>query len=80
MEKYVPQEKLSKKKRRALAAKQRGSWGGLNPVTRKPENPKAYKRKKAGQWREDSHRDLPFDYFGFLFGEPGGFDWKACVQ
>ncbi len=47
MEKYVPFGKLSKKKQRALNAQKRGSWGELNPVTRKPPNPKAYNRKKA---------------------------------
>ena len=47
MEKFIPYEKLSKKQKRALDAARRGSWGGLSPVTRRPENPKAYKRKKA---------------------------------
>ena len=47
MEKFIPYEKLSKKRKRALDAARRGSWGGLSPVTRRPENPKAYKRKKA---------------------------------
>ena len=41
MEKFIAYEKLSKKKKRELDAKRRGSWGGVNPVTRKPENPKA---------------------------------------
>ncbi|MEG0542300.1 MAG: hypothetical protein RR461_08440 [Angelakisella sp.] len=59
MNKFIPTEKLSKKEQRKLAAKRRGSWGSLNPVTRKPENPKAYNRKKAGQW-SDSFHDLPF--------------------
>lgn len=54
MEKFVPYEKLSKKKQRELDALRRGSWGGLNPVTRKPENPKAYNRKKAQNWKKDS--------------------------
>ena len=54
MEKYVPYEKLSKKKQRELNAKRRGSWGGINPVTRKPEKPKAYNRQKA---RKDSRQD-----------------------
>lgn len=45
MEKFIPFEKLSKKKKRELMEKQRRSWP-LNPVTRKPENPKAYKRAK----------------------------------
>ena len=47
MEKFVPYEKLSKKQKRALNAKRRGTWGSLDPVTRKPKNPKAYDRKKA---------------------------------
>lgn len=47
MEKFIPYEKLSKKKQRELDAKRRGSWGMLNPVTRKPENHKAYKSGKG---------------------------------
>ena len=53
MEKFIPYEKLSKKKKRELDAKRRGSWGGLNPVTRKPENSRAYNRPKAQKWSED---------------------------
>lgn len=53
MEKFVPYEKLSKKARRALDEKRRGSWGGLSPVTRRPDNPKAYKRSKAKRWEQD---------------------------
>lgn len=59
MEKFVPFEKLSKKKQRELTAQKRGSWRGLNPVTRKPENPKAYNRKKARRWSDDS-MTVPF--------------------
>ena len=47
MEKFIPYEKLSKKQKRVRDAARRGSWGGLSPVTRRAENPKAYKRKKA---------------------------------
>ena len=54
MEKFVPYEKLSKKKKRELDAKRRGSWNGINPVTRKPENSKAYNRRKARTWSDDS--------------------------
>jgi hypothetical protein len=54
MEKFIPFEKLSKKKQRAMAARKRGTWGGLNPVTRRTENPKAYNRKKARKWSETS--------------------------
>lgn len=55
MAKFVPYEKLSKKKQKELNAKKRGSWQGLNPVTRRPENPKAYNRKKAQKWKDDLH-------------------------
>ena len=54
MEKFVPYEKLSKKKKRELDAARRGSWYGLNPVTRKPENSRAYNRRKARKWSDDS--------------------------
>ncbi len=47
MDQYVPIEKRSKKAKRELAKARRGTWGALNPVTRKPANPKAYNRKKA---------------------------------
>lgn len=72
MEKYVPYEKLSKKQRRALDAKRRGGWGALSPVTRRPQNPRAYNRKKARKWSDDLHDRaflLPFHpsiYAGFL--------------
>ena len=53
MEKFIPYEKLSKKKQRELNARKRSTWG-INPVTRKPPNPKAYNRRKAQKWRGDS--------------------------
>lgn len=53
MEKFIPFEKLSKKQKRERNAARRGSWGGLSPVTRRPENPKAYKRKKLRIEEED---------------------------
>jgi hypothetical protein len=46
MDKFIPKEKLSKKARREKAKAQRQTWDGLNPVTRKPQNPKAYVREK----------------------------------
>ena len=55
MEKFIPYEKLSKKKKRELDAAKRGTWGAINPVTRKPANSKAYRRKRAQDWR----RELP---------------------
>ncbi len=56
MEKFVPYEKLSKKKQRELDRKRRSTWGSLSPVTRSTENPKAYNRKKA---RKPDRDDLP---------------------
>ena len=53
MEKFIPYEKLSKKEKRKLNAAKRGSWGGLDPVTRVPPNPKAYKRSKAWKWEKE---------------------------
>jgi len=49
MEKFVPYEKLSKKEKRRMDTAKRGTWQGINPVTRKSENPKAYNRRKARQ-------------------------------
>lgn len=49
MQKFTPLEKMSKKERQAFHKSQRGTWGAINPVTRKPGNPKAYNRKKVRQ-------------------------------
>ena len=48
MEKFIPYEKLSKKEQRKLNAAKRSTWD-MNPVTRRPENPKAYNRKKTNR-------------------------------
>ena len=74
MEKFVPYEKLSKKKQRELDAKKRGSWYGMNPVTRTKGNGKAYNRQKVREWRDDSVT-VPFVVFfcgfiPFLFSAP----------
>lgn len=62
MKKHVPFEKLSKKQQRKINAARRGSWGAVNPVTRKPENSKAYNRRKAQSWKTDSS-SVPFVCF-----------------
>lgn len=36
MEQFISYKKLSKKNQRELNRKKRGTWGALNPVTRKP--------------------------------------------
>lgn len=51
MEKFIPYEKRSKKEKRKLDLSRRGSWGEINPVTRKPTSSKAYNRKKAQDWK-----------------------------
>lgn len=50
--KFVALEKMSKKKQREFYKAQRRGWGGLSPVTRCPENPKAYNRAKAKAGKE----------------------------
>ena len=67
MDRFVPYEKLSKKKKRQLDAEKRGSWYGLTPITRKPKNPKAYDRKKARCWNYDSSNVLVFSFSFFIF-------------
>lgn len=59
MEKFIPYEKLSKKKKRELDLKRRITWE-ISPVTRKPQNPKAYNRKKM---RKRDPDDFPDAFF-----------------
>lgn len=60
MEKFIPYEKLSKKKKKELDAKRRGSWNGVNPVTKRTENKKAYNRKKVQNRFKDYDDALSF--------------------
>lgn len=53
MKKFLEYAKLSKKKKRELNSARRGTWS-MNPVTRRPENPKAYNRKDFRQFKEDN--------------------------
>lgn len=46
LKKFVPFEKLSKRKKVEVSRKRRGDWGVLSPVTRVSKNPKVYDRKK----------------------------------
>ncbi len=52
MEKFIPYEKLSKKQQQEHNKRKRNLWA-MNPVTRKTNNPKAYKRIKAWNWEEN---------------------------
>lgn len=47
---YVSYSKLSKKEKRKINAEKRGSWGDINPVTRKSLNPRAYNRAAEKQF------------------------------
>ena len=57
MDKFIPYEKLSKKEKRKMDLAKRQTWGELNPVTRKPENSKAYNRNKTRNWKREISRD-----------------------
>ena len=56
MDKFIPYEKRSKKAKREADKKQRRDWGGLNPVTRKPEDSCVYNRNKM----KDAYRKGKF--------------------
>lgn len=55
MEKFIPYEKLSKKEKRKIDAAKRTTWGELKPVTRKPQNSRAYNRNKSRDWKREYH-------------------------
>ena len=59
MKNFTPYEKLSKKERRKRNAEKRTVWT-ISPVTRRPANPKAYNRKKAQKWSDDSSVSVSF--------------------
>jgi len=75
MVKFIPYGKLSKKEKRKINAARRGTWGAMSPVTRKPENSKAYNRKKARNWKREMHETnsgrflqcFQIDYFMLSF-------------
>ena len=59
MKKYIPLEKMSKKMQREYHKKQRKGWGGISPITRCSDNPKAYNRAKSKRdWDGGSHADF----------------------
>lgn len=49
MTQLTPVYKRSKKAQREYHAKQRGSWYGLNPITRTVQSRKAYDRARVKQ-------------------------------
>lgn len=63
MERYIPVDKLSKKQKKAYYAAKRGSWNGVNPVSRQVPSKKIYNRKQAKHWREEDALPV-FIWFG----------------
>ena len=61
MTRFIPYEKLPKKKQHELDQQKRGSWNGIKPVTRKPEDSKVYNQKKAQSWKKENS-DALFSY------------------
>ncbi len=53
MERFIPEEKLSKKERRKRNNERRGTWGSFSPVTRKPPKSSIYNRKKLQAWKKE---------------------------
>lgn len=49
MQNFVLLEKRSKKEQRAYHALRRGSWNGVNPVSRTIPSGKAYNRRREKQ-------------------------------
>ena len=67
MEKFIPYGKLSKKEKRKMDLAKRQTWGELNPVTRKPENSKAYNRNKTRNWKREYHEASSSGTFIYAF-------------
>lgn len=55
MTQSVPLDKRSKKAQREYHAKQRGSWHGVNPITRTVQSRKTYDRARV---KQADRRDL----------------------
>lgn len=64
----IPCDKLSKKAKRALDQRQRGSWGALNPMTRKSGNKMLYNRKRTD--RRDDYTFVGSFVFDSFFPRP----------
>lgn len=64
MRKVIALNKQSKKAQKAFHAQQRGSWNGLNPITRVVPNGKAYSRAKA---KAEARKDACRPFFLSIF-------------
>ena len=54
MARFIPYQKLQRKKQQELDRQKRGSWNGVHPVTRKPEDSKVDNRTKAQRWKKET--------------------------
>ena len=70
MEKFIPYDKLSKKEKRKIDAAKRSTWGELNPVTRKPQNSRAYNRNKSRNWKREYREPIPGIIFAKTLDSP----------
>ena len=78
MDRFVPYEKLSKRRQREIDRMKRGDWGPLNPVTRKAPDPKAYDRKKSRRWTDD-HTPGIFAFWNYAHDQVDGVRDRHCV-
>ena len=62
MAKFIPFVKLSKKTQQEINKSRRKNWGNIDPTTKRPENSKAYNRKKAQAWKDDCPTSELFYY------------------
>ena len=63
--KFIPYEKLPKRRQREIDREKRGSWGAISPVTRKPAKSTAYDRTKENRrWKTDNGHGDGFLRFG----------------
>ena len=87
MKTYIPYKKLSKKEKRKIDLSRRGSWSGVNPVTRKPRSSKAYQRKRPLDWNKELPNPAAFglvhkssrNWMCFQFRELFSFQNKSSI-
>lgn len=63
MDQFIPYEKLSKKEKHKIDLAKRQTWGDITPVTRKPQNSKAYNRNKSRDWKRRNEPTSGFYLF-----------------
>lgn len=54
MTQLIPLDKRSKKAQREYYSKQRGSWYGVNPITRTVQSKRAHRLRNNGEWSGQS--------------------------